>query len=103
MMCVMLKSEGHLVERAANIATAIETADRGTFDMLISDLGLPDGSGLDLIRELRSRGHTLPGIALSGYGQESDIEQSHKAGFAAHVTKPVDPDRLFAMISKLAV
>ena len=58
-----------------------------SFDLLISDLGLPDGSGHDLMRQ-RQRGHKFPGIALSGYGQEEDIQRSREAGFAAHLTKP---------------
>ena len=77
------------VETAGDVATALELAGRHPFDLLISDLGLPDGSGHDLMRELRSRGHTFPGIALSGYGQEEDILRSREAGFAAHLTKPV--------------
>src|SRR6266566_4748990 len=55
---------------------------------LVSDLGLPDGSGLDLMRGLRSHGQTVPLIAVSGYGQEQDAEQCRAAGFSAHVINP---------------
>jgi CheY-like chemotaxis protein len=55
---------------------------------VVSDLGLPDGSGLDLMRALSSR-YGLRGIALSGYGMEEDIQKSREAGFQKHVTKPV--------------
>jgi CheY-like chemotaxis protein len=103
MIRLMLESEGHQVTTAGAVATALQaTAGDGAFDLLISDLGLPDGSGLDLMRELRAEGRQMPGIALSGYGQESDIQQSRAAGFAAHLTKPIDVDRLIAVIARLA-
>ena len=57
--------------------------------MLLSDLGLPDGSGHDLMRQLVASGKRLPGIALSGYGMAADVQQSREAGFAEHVIKPV--------------
>ena len=88
LMRMVLASDGHTVERAGDVATALELADRHRFDLLVSDLGLPDGSGHDLMRQLRQRGHTFPGIALSGYGQSEDIQRSREAGFAAHLTKP---------------
>ena len=88
MMRMVLTAEGHTVETAGDVATALELAGQHPFDLLVSDLGLPDGSGHDLMRQLRQRGHKFPGIALSGYGQEEDIQRSHEAGFAAHLTKP---------------
>ena len=57
--------------------------------MVISDLGLPDGSGLDVMRHLSARG-PVKGIALSGYGREDDVRRAREAGFASHLTKPVD-------------
>jgi two-component system, chemotaxis family, CheB/CheR fusion protein len=99
MMVNLLELEGHSVKTAADVVTAIDTAVHGTFDLLVSDLGLPDGSGLDLMRELRSHGHAVPAIAVSGYGQEQDVERSRAAGFSAHLIKPVDPDRLLTAIS----
>jgi HPt (histidine-containing phosphotransfer) domain-containing protein len=67
--------------------------------LLISDLGLPDGSGHDLMRQLRQRGHSFPGIALSGYGQEEDIQRSREAGFAAHLTKPASHEAVVEAIA----
>ncbi|MFP5286640.1 MAG: histidine kinase dimerization/phospho-acceptor domain-containing protein [Thermoanaerobaculia bacterium] len=61
----------------------------GGLDLVIGDLGLPDGSGVELMRELSSR-YKLPGIALSGYGMEEDVLQSLEAGFRQHLTKPVN-------------
>jgi len=89
----ILDSAGHRVTVAGSVETAKAVAASNTFDLVISDLGLPDGSGLDLMRHLREH-HTLPGIALSGYGMEEDIGLSKDAGFSEHLTKPVDWDRL---------
>ena len=86
----LLAAHGHQVQTAGDVATALKLADEQTFDLLLSDLGLPDGSGVDLMRAIRRHGSKLPGIALSGYGQESDIQESRDAGFTAHLTKPVD-------------
>jgi DNA-binding NarL/FixJ family response regulator len=65
----------------------------------MSDLGLPDGSGHDLMRELCRRGIRLPAIALSGYGQEEDIQRSFAAGFAAHLTKPASREAIAETIA----
>jgi CheY-like chemotaxis protein len=69
--------------------------------LLISDIELPDGSGLDLMWKLRSKGAVM-GIALSGFGSSEDVEQSHSAGFVEHLTKPVDFRRLEETIGRLA-
>jgi CheY-like chemotaxis protein len=69
-------------------------AARDQFDFLVSDVGLPDGSGVDLMRALRLRGDMLPGIAVSGFGHAGDVESTRAAGFLAHLVKPVDPERL---------
>jgi CheY-like chemotaxis protein len=72
----------------------------GAFDVVISDLGLPDGSGLDLMRVLKTK-YNLRGIALSGYGMEEDHRRSLEVGFAAHLTKPVDYRKLQATIAQV--
>jgi PAS domain S-box-containing protein len=85
----------HHVQPAPSYAAAKRAAENDGFDLIISDLGLPDGSGLDLLRELREVHHiTAPAIALSGYGMEEDLRASRAAGFIEHVTKPVDWKRL---------
>ena len=88
LMQMVLTADGHAVKTAGDVATALDLAGRHAFDLLLSDLGLPDGSGYDLLRHLRQRGHKFPCIALSGYGQGEDLERSREAGFAAHLTKP---------------
>jgi len=100
-MVSLLEIFGHRVQRAGDVAAALDIAARGNFDLLISDLGLPDGSGLDLMRKLRSRGLLWPAIALSGYGQEKDLEQSRNAGFQVHLVKPVGISRLMEVIDSV--
>lgn len=103
MMCQVLAAGGHQVEMAGDVATALELAGRLPFDLLISDLGLPDISGHDLVRELRSRDCQFPAVALSGYGQEEDVLRSRDAGFAAHLTKPVSRERLIETIASVMI
>jgi PAS domain S-box-containing protein len=86
------------VVSAACVADARAAAEPGGFDLLISDIGLPDGNGYDLMAELRQR-FNLRGIALSGYGMEEDISRSEAAGFIQHLIKPV---RVQALDSALA-
>lgn len=95
----LLKLRGYEVETAGDVASALEFAGRTRFDLLISDLGLPDRSGLDLIRELRAQGQKLPAIALSGYGQQEDVNRSREAGFDAHLVKPVDFEQFYKIIA----
>jgi PAS domain S-box-containing protein len=97
-----LELEGHHVLSAGDVATALQIAASETFDLLLSDLGLPDGTGIDVMRGLRSFGVTVPGIAFSGYGQDADLDQTRAAGFQAHILKPVDPDRLLEAIQTTA-
>lgn len=102
----LLKRAGHEVTWAGTInqARALiagrDNAERG-FNILISDLGLPDGSGHELMRDLASR-RSMPGIALSGYGMKNDILDSMAAGFSRHITKPVDWQELKIAIQKIA-
>jgi signal transduction histidine kinase/ActR/RegA family two-component response regulator len=84
----LLRRDGHEVTAASSVAEALNEAQRHTFDLVLSDLGLPDGTGLELMETLRTR-HGLSGIALSGYGTEDDIHRARSAGFATHLTKPV--------------
>jgi len=92
-LCRMLEISGYRVVHTKSIANARTLAAKGTFDLMISDLALPDGSGLDLMREVAHK-QNLRGIALSGFGMENDVEASRAAGFSEHFTKPVDWERL---------
>ena len=92
-MSLLLRSLGYQVTLVVSVAEALQTARAERFDLIVSDLGLPDGSGLDIMRQLRSEG-PIKGIALSGYGSEEDIRRSRDAGFAAHLTKPINTNTL---------
>jgi two-component system, chemotaxis family, CheB/CheR fusion protein len=96
----MLEGAGYGVGQANTVAGARDLATKHAFDLLISDLGLPDGSGLDLMRELRAR-QGLCGIALSGFGMDDDRAASKAAGFTEHFTKPVNWARLRESIARL--
>ena len=89
-----------LTAASAALSSSSRTAGPG-IDLVISDLGLPDGTGMDLMRELRER-YGLPGIALSGYGTEDDVRRSLEAGFSRHLTKPVNFQTLEAVIHETA-
>ena len=117
----LLQTWGHTVSTANTVGSALNTfraggidapaspddgqatADRPSptsFDLLISDIGLPDGSGLELIRQLHQLYPQDPvrAIALSGFGMEEDVKKSREAGFYAHLTKPIDFQKLQAVI-----
>jgi two-component system CheB/CheR fusion protein len=100
----LLRRDGHEVRHAATVADALRTADEMVnltgLDFVISDLGLPDGNGLEMMRQLSSR-HGLTGIALSGYGMDSDRLATAAAGFSRHLTKPVDVRILRATVEEL--
>jgi PAS domain S-box-containing protein len=99
-MSLFLEMRGHEVVLARSVAEAVAVAD-ATFDVVVSDIGLPDGTGIDVMTNLRKR---LPirGIALSGFGTVADVRRSLDAGFDRHMTKPVDPEDLLAAIEPLA-
>jgi two-component system CheB/CheR fusion protein len=98
----VLRQRGHLVNPAINFHTATKLAGAIVYDLVISDIELPDGSGLDIIRELR-RSRPTPGIALSGFGSVDDVVLSLEAGFAEHLTKPINVRELDAAIARVIV
>jgi CheY-like chemotaxis protein len=103
LMCLskLLTMRGHKVQTATTMNLALQVASASELDVLVSDIDLPDGSGLELMAKLRS-GSSLAGIAISGYGSTEDIERSRAAGFAEHLTKPVDFRRLVNAIEQAA-
>jgi signal transduction histidine kinase len=95
----LLVRRGHLVAAAHNLRSAMEAAGRNKFDLLISDIALPDGTGMDLMMQLRAISNT-PGIAISGFGNNGDIDRSLQAGFSEHLIKPIRLDDLEAAIER---
>jgi CheY-like chemotaxis protein len=94
----LLEHRGHTVFAAEDTASALRLAATCDFELLISDIGLPDGTGHALMQRLRLRRPALMGIALSGYGMPSDIQKSREAGFSHHLVKPITLDSLQAAI-----
>lgn len=99
-MKLLLNRLGYEVLAAENMTDALQIAEHQHFDILLSDIGLPDGSGLELLKRLRAV-RNVPALALSGFGMDEDIERSREAGFLDHLTKPVSIDRLQAAIAQL--
>jgi two-component system CheB/CheR fusion protein len=106
MMALVLRLNGWTVSVADSGAAARRLAATQRFDAIVSDIGLPDGSGLSLLHGLREaqRRFTdapVPAIALSGYGMQVDAERSRAAGYALHLVKPVEADALATAITHL--
>jgi len=101
-MKMLLERRGYQITLAHTVDQALEKAEAEKFDLLISDIGLPDRSGYELMQELRSRSK-LRGIAMSGFGMENDILKARAAGFSEHLTKPINFDRLDEAIRSLLV
>lgn len=95
----LLARRGHRVGTARDVRSALEAAGRDSFDLVISDVGLPDGTGVELMAQLRGRG--LRGIAISGFGMRADVEKSLTAGFGEHLVKPVKFEKLEAAIERV--
>jgi CheY-like chemotaxis protein len=89
---------GYRVRIATTVREALGLVDDA--DVLVSDITLPDGTGHELMQQVRAR-RSIPGIALSGYGSREDERRSAEAGFAHHIVKPVDPERLLELIERL--
>lgn len=100
LMARLLRAYGYEVVVADTLAGALRAAEAQPFSLVVSDIGLPDGNGLDLMRQLKAR-HGLSGIALSGFGMERDIRESREAGFDAHLTKPVNLQLLEETVRRL--
>ena len=96
----LLRRRGHTVVSATSLATALEVAANEEFDLVISDIGLPDGSGIELMRTLQSV-KPIRGIAVSGFGMEEDVRRSREAGFAEHLTKPISFKQLHEAVQRL--
>ncbi|PZR76150.1 MAG: hypothetical protein DLM73_03375 [Chthoniobacterales bacterium] len=99
-MRMMLERRGYRVTVAHTADQAVEKTQHEEFDLVISDIGLPDRSGYELMQEL-STTKGLRGIALSGFGMENDVSRARAAGFSEHLTKPINFERLEESIQSL--
>src|SRR5688500_19496134 len=95
-----LELDGHTVETASTMRAALEVAGQHPFHLVITDIGLPDGDGWELMRQLRERG-PVRAVAMSGYGWKEDLEKSRAAGFEAHLLKPLKITELENVLRKM--
>lgn len=103
MLAVVLTHAGYAVVTAASALAALKAAGERQFDVVISDIGMPEMNGYQLAREMRLMPgyETVPMVAVTGYSMFDDKERSTKAGFNAHMTKPIDPRALLDLIEQL--
>lgn len=102
LMAEILASHGHQVAVALTASAALELAKAQVFDVVVSDVGLPDASGYDLMQQLREL-HSIKGIAITGSTGDEVEERGRAAGFSAHLTKPVTMHRLEQVINEVCV
>jgi CheY-like chemotaxis protein len=101
-MSQLIRGLGHEVAVADSVASALALTSHSRFDLVLSDIGLPDGTGIDFIYAFRK--HSLaPAIALTGFGTDEDVRRCLDAGFTAHLTKPINFEHLERLIEKAAV
>jgi CheY-like chemotaxis protein len=94
----LLTSGGHRVLAAASVGEALRFLSCLRFDALVSDIALPDGSGLELVVEAKKRQRFKKAVALTGLGQPEDRERGLRAGFDEYLTKPIDLYQLRAVL-----
>lgn len=97
MMSLLLSDSGYEVLKASGLEEALEVVGDAEIDLVVSDIGLPDGDALELMSELRDR-FGIPGISVSGYASDDAMRE---AGFVEHVTKPIEFNDLITIIEKL--
>ena len=85
----LLQMDGFIVHVAPGFNAAIKLASEHQFDVLLSDIALPDGNGADLMRTLLAEQEAIKGIAISGFGDQQNVQMCKEAGFSAHLLKPV--------------
>lgn len=100
-LVLLLGRRGYKVQAATSLAEARTLCALEAFDVLVCDMNLPDGSGLDLLPQLSDHPPRLGGIIVSGYNTPEDVEQSLAAGYKAHLGKPVEIDKLAVTIRQL--
>jgi two-component system CheB/CheR fusion protein len=103
MIALFLKHAGFEVRTANSARTALQITSQDQFDLIISDIGMPEMNGYDLAESLRKSEayQATPMIAVTGYTEYDDRGRSLEAGFNAHLTKPINPSRLLSLIGDL--
>ena len=103
MLSVLMTHAGYEVSTASCAYDALELAREHHFDVVISDIGMPEMNGYELARALRSLPHytAVPMVAVTGYSMFDDRDRSLNAGFNEHLTKPIDPRAFLELIEQL--
>ena len=103
MVAMILANAGAAVKTVSSVTAAEAAVAAATWDVLVSDLGMPDGDGYDLIRRIRASAamRKLPAVALSAHAMDADARLSLMAGFDVHLPKPIDPDDLVRVVASL--
>jgi PAS domain S-box-containing protein len=103
--CAVLKSHGAQVTSVASASEALRIIDQDCPDVLLSDIGMPILDGYDLIKQVRAwesdRADQLPAVALTAYARDIDYQEAISSGFQEHLSKPVEPDQLVAVVARL--
>jgi len=100
-MAQLMRGLGHEVTVASSVASALSASQGASFDLIVSDIGLPDGTGIDFIGAFRQRSQ-VPAVALTGFGTDEDVRRCLAAGFTSHLTKPVNFAQLEELIQRTA-
>src|SRR6185295_11959976 len=103
MLSKLLEMDGAEVHTARGGMEALEIAGESEFDLVISDISMPEMDGYQLLRELRRlpKMANVPALALTGFGRVSDVDRAHREGFSKHFTKPLDIDKLLSSVREL--
>jgi CheY-like chemotaxis protein len=96
---LFLEKTGHSVTISPDVRSTIELPDLESFDIILSDIGLPDGDGWELMQRIRPLTPAYA-VAMSGFGMTSDIKRSLAVGYQAHLIKPFTPARLLDVLAK---
>jgi CheY-like chemotaxis protein len=100
LLAELLEAHGHVVSVAMTASAALMLASEHEFDVVVSDVGLPDASGYELMEQIRAR-YPMKGIAVTGSARDADVARGVAAGFSAHLTKPVSMRTLEAALEQV--
>ena len=98
MLLLLLEAAGHSVRAVGSIKLAFQELQLAPYEVLVSDISLPDGDGWDLMRDLRGSGASIRGIAMSGHSSARDVAKSLESGFQHHLVKPIDFNELESIL-----
>jgi CheY-like chemotaxis protein len=98
----ILSEYGASVTTTHNAASALQLASHSDFDVLVTDVGLPDLDGVELVRRLRASGRTMPAVAVTAFATDDDRHRLLNTGFEGHVAKPLDTNRLIRAVASAA-